>query len=171
MAGCCDWLSGLLLRKSDTPENVKIKRMMTAPIVFIFFFSLGGLLSNMSSSRLIYVVTCCVMVLITIVFLIGGALNVLRTRYLVDIFLVVTAFSICLQDASASAFSASFRPWAYAVLLLDVALVVGRHHIPFIIIPTVLSYLFAETIESTHKFGLYAVGSWGAEAGESFCNC
>eukprot|EP00756_Hemistasia_phaeocysticola_P030075 Hpha_TRINITY_DN16272_c0_g1::TRINITY_DN16272_c0_g1_i3::g.12511::m.12511 len=60
----------------------------------------------------------------------------------------------------------SFRSWAFVVLVLDMALVFKRYHLPSFIIPSVLVYQAALQVESVSRFGLYEAGYWGTKGVE-----
>eukprot|EP00756_Hemistasia_phaeocysticola_P018393 Hpha_TRINITY_DN15590_c3_g5::TRINITY_DN15590_c3_g5_i1::g.106323::m.106323 len=93
----------------------------------------------------------------------GGVVsNAIPAGYLLDVVLMLGTVGICAMDLSTATASYPFRAWAFLVLVLDIALVFKRYHVPLLIIPFVLVYQAALEVESVSKFGLYEAGYWGS---------
>eukprot|EP00756_Hemistasia_phaeocysticola_P054889 Hpha_TRINITY_DN30802_c0_g1::TRINITY_DN30802_c0_g1_i1::g.155693::m.155693 len=171
MKGCCGWLLDRLVREGDTVEDVRVKQLLFPVVVFLLIFAMIALIVNLQSSRLMFALGNAISLCGFAVFLFGTALNAAPTRYFVDALLLISTLAICVMDVAAAALSDPFRDWTFVVLLLDVALLFSRDHIPLIIIPLTLFYLGAEHVESAHRYGLYQAGYWGMDLEASSCNC
>eukprot|EP00756_Hemistasia_phaeocysticola_P030976 Hpha_TRINITY_DN16323_c2_g1::TRINITY_DN16323_c2_g1_i1::g.60780::m.60780 len=168
---CCNWFLGLLVQDSDTVEEVRIKRRLFPVCMVLCVFASWGVLHGVQGSLFMHMVGASICVLGTIVFMAGVVFNAAPAGYLVDAMLAFETVGLCLMDLHTAAVSRSFRSWSYVVLVLDIALVFNRNHLPRFVLPLVLVYLAGEHIESAAKFGLYDAGYWGTGVKESYCNC
>eukprot|EP00756_Hemistasia_phaeocysticola_P038317 Hpha_TRINITY_DN16752_c0_g1::TRINITY_DN16752_c0_g1_i1::g.77997::m.77997 len=168
--GCFQWMIG---RDNDTEEERSMRKSILPPALFVMLFSFASALKALVSTKLMLalgVIIVCVSTAIPVCSICTSCRT--SVRYLVDVFLVCSAVGICIVDWASSAYSTSFRPWAYVVLLLDVSLVYSRDHIQPFIITFLLLYLTAESVESAHRYGLYDMGFWGTSVEESsWCYC
>eukprot|EP00756_Hemistasia_phaeocysticola_P011427 Hpha_TRINITY_DN15119_c6_g5::TRINITY_DN15119_c6_g5_i1::g.126776::m.126776 len=170
MFGCrWDWL----VRQGDTPEEVRIKTslfpfalLMVVNAAWLIYYTLTG------SNQMLNVVAYSVHGVSFILFIVGILWNVMHARYLADVLLLLSVVGVCLNDLGNATRSSPFRSWAYTVLILDIALVFKRNHMPRFIIALVLVYLVTLQVESVLRFGMYEAGYWGTEGVEiSSCNC
>eukprot|EP00756_Hemistasia_phaeocysticola_P019056 Hpha_TRINITY_DN15635_c3_g1::TRINITY_DN15635_c3_g1_i3::g.101903::m.101903 len=170
MGGCCSWMEGLVVRKSDTPEDAHIKRLLFPAAMFFLCFilpvSLFGF-SRGSWERIVLIFN----MLVQFIFVAGVAFNLAPARRLVDVYLITGAVGVCLLDIISFAHSSVFRSWFFVVLVLDLALVFSRDHIPSFVIPCVLLYLSLLTVESIHRYGITDLGYWGSSVEDNACNC
>eukprot|EP00756_Hemistasia_phaeocysticola_P030074 Hpha_TRINITY_DN16272_c0_g1::TRINITY_DN16272_c0_g1_i2::g.12507::m.12507 len=143
MGGCCRW--GWLVRQGDTPDEAKIKTIGFPFCVFLFLVNLFtiGVLFLQSRYETMRIIGNAMAACACLQFM--GA--VLWTRipagYLADVLLMVTIVGICSLDIAHAVTSYAFRAWTFAVLVLDIALVFKRYHMPLFMIPFVLVYLAA----------------------------
>eukprot|EP00756_Hemistasia_phaeocysticola_P011682 Hpha_TRINITY_DN15136_c3_g8::TRINITY_DN15136_c3_g8_i1::g.129012::m.129012 len=165
----CGSILELLVRPHDTHEDVQIKKHAFPVCAFLFLLcGVNALLGSDESYT--YKLGFALCAFGPGVFIVGVALNLGRVGVLLDAVLVVNTLGVCVLDLAAAAMS-FFRPWCFVVLILDAALVFNRNHIPPLVIPLLLVYFAAETIESTHKYGLYELGLWGTDGSEKKFDC
>eukprot|EP00756_Hemistasia_phaeocysticola_P011417 Hpha_TRINITY_DN15119_c6_g1::TRINITY_DN15119_c6_g1_i4::g.126794::m.126794 len=171
MFGCrWDWL----VRQGDTPDEVKIKS-------FGFPFCLVIFLSNVfviivvilqEKQEIMRLIGNVVIAFANLQFMGGVVATAVPAGYLADVLLMGLTVGVFGLDIAGFAISSPFRAWAFVVLVLDIALVFKRYHMPRFIIPFVLVYQAALQVESVSKFGLTEVGYWGTKGTEiNSCSC
>eukprot|EP00756_Hemistasia_phaeocysticola_P028986 Hpha_TRINITY_DN16204_c0_g4::TRINITY_DN16204_c0_g4_i1::g.15174::m.15174 len=169
--GCCTctWL----IRKGDTKEDARMKTIL---FPFALFVGIAGALPlyatlNEENQKIIVIGTSLV-IAAALVFSVGVVFNVAHVGKLLDAFMGLTTVGLCCIDLGNATLSFPFRAWTIIVLVLDMALVFKRDHMPGVLVPFVLVYITAESLESFQSFGLYELGYWGTVGTEiSFCNC
>eukprot|EP00756_Hemistasia_phaeocysticola_P025860 Hpha_TRINITY_DN16029_c1_g2::TRINITY_DN16029_c1_g2_i1::g.119292::m.119292 len=165
----CRW--GCLVRKGDSLYEAKIKTQMFPFALFIFLTTVTNIFFRGDLWNIIQV-GLAVAAFAMALFMFGVVSNIIPAAYALDAMLVFCTVGVCAVDLGQAALSLPFRAWAYVVLILDMALVFKRNHMPFFIIPVMLVYHTILQLESVVKFGLYDVGYWGTAGVEiSACSC
>eukprot|EP00756_Hemistasia_phaeocysticola_P032420 Hpha_TRINITY_DN16406_c3_g10::TRINITY_DN16406_c3_g10_i1::g.160187::m.160187 len=142
MGGCCRWT--WLVRPGDTPDEARIKTVITPFALFVAFFGVLIILANLQTSHQLTTVIAEIVIVLALLVFIGGVVsNIVSVGNLLDVLIVVVTLCICGVDLGNAAASWGFRSWAYVVLVLDVALIFKRDHLPRLLIPFVLVYLAA----------------------------
>eukprot|EP00756_Hemistasia_phaeocysticola_P019277 Hpha_TRINITY_DN15648_c2_g1::TRINITY_DN15648_c2_g1_i18::g.99764::m.99764 len=171
MGGCCRF--GWLVRPGDTPDEARIKTQVF-PLALICFLGVSLIMYNRlrTHNQMVVVVGNVVVGVAFLHFMVGAMTNAIRAGHLLDGLLAALTMGTCAMDLGNATMSYSFRSWTLVVLLLDIALVFKRYHMPRFIIPFVLACQAALQVESVSRFGLYEAGYWGTAGVESsYCNC
>eukprot|EP00756_Hemistasia_phaeocysticola_P037100 Hpha_TRINITY_DN16679_c2_g8::TRINITY_DN16679_c2_g8_i1::g.181077::m.181077 len=172
MGVCCRLFNYLVRpRKGDTAEDERIKRVAFPVSFFICLLTMYVSLNNLASSFMISCLGNGSCAFGHLIFMIGVVLNVAPARYMVDVMFVWQGMGLLMTDLGSAVLSYPFRVWSFVVLVLDGALVLNRDHVPHIVIPFTILYVAAESLESSVRYGLYDLGSWGINAEDNFCNC
>eukprot|EP00756_Hemistasia_phaeocysticola_P015070 Hpha_TRINITY_DN15384_c3_g1::TRINITY_DN15384_c3_g1_i8::g.88071::m.88071 len=159
MGGCCRW--GWLVRPGDTPDEARIKTLGFPFALFVFLFSVFLLAHQLLGvNQVVSNIGIGINAFAMLLFMAGVVSNAIPVGHLLDAALILGTLSICFQDLGNATRSSPFRNWTLVVLLLDIALVFKRYHMPRFIIPFVLMYLAALQVESVSRFGLYEAGYW-----------
>eukprot|EP00756_Hemistasia_phaeocysticola_P020200 Hpha_TRINITY_DN15707_c1_g9::TRINITY_DN15707_c1_g9_i3::g.39415::m.39415 len=171
MGGCCRW--GWLVRQGDTPEEARITTVMFPFTILVFLYMIVLIVNRLRNNNQMVVVVGNVTNAFAFLLFMGGVLwTAIPAGFLLDAVLGLCTVGVCARDLGNATMSYSFRGWTFVVLLLDIALVFKRYHMPRFIMPFVLVYLVALQVESVSRFGLYEAGYWGTEGVEiSHCNC
>eukprot|EP00756_Hemistasia_phaeocysticola_P034361 Hpha_TRINITY_DN16517_c3_g2::TRINITY_DN16517_c3_g2_i13::g.133044::m.133044 len=167
----CKW--DWVVRQGDTPDEAKIKTMVFPFAILLFLSCVFFIVYNLQSRNQTVTIMGSAIVTFAMLQFMGGVVsNAIPANYLLDVLLVLGAVGMCAMDLGQATRSYPFRSWAFTVLILDIALVFKRYHMPLFIIPFVLVYQAALQVESVSRFGLYEAGYWGTAGVEiSFCNC
>eukprot|EP00756_Hemistasia_phaeocysticola_P030085 Hpha_TRINITY_DN16272_c0_g9::TRINITY_DN16272_c0_g9_i1::g.12528::m.12528 len=165
MGGCCRW--GWLVRQGDTPYEARIKTNVFPFVLFVFMVSVVVIVDYLTTTnQMMLVVGFSINAFATASFMGGAVSNVVPAGYLLDMFIAVAAVGVSAMDLGDATISSPFRAWALVVLLLDIALVFNRYHMPRFVIPFVLVCQAALQVESVSRFGLYEAGYWGTKGVE-----
>eukprot|EP00756_Hemistasia_phaeocysticola_P030080 Hpha_TRINITY_DN16272_c0_g3::TRINITY_DN16272_c0_g3_i1::g.12508::m.12508 len=166
MGGCCRW--GWLVRPGDTPDEAFLKtRGFPFCIVLVLSnFLLLGVFLLESRYEWTRIIGNALGALGSLIFMAGVLWTPIPAGYLADVLLGMITVGIVFIDIGHAATSYAFRAWALAVLVLDIALVGKRFHMPRFVIPVVLVYQVALQVESVSRFGLYEAGYWGTKGVE-----
>eukprot|EP00756_Hemistasia_phaeocysticola_P018385 Hpha_TRINITY_DN15590_c3_g1::TRINITY_DN15590_c3_g1_i15::g.106344::m.106344 len=166
MGGCCRW--GWLVRQGDTPDEVRIKTIGFPFALLIFLIDVFLILVNLQThNQIVAIIGVSINAFATLGFMGGVVSNAIPAGYLLDVVLVLMTVGICAQDVGNATILYPFRSWTHVVLVLDMALVFKRYHMPRFIIPFVLVYQVALQVESVSRFGLYELGYWGTAGVET----
>eukprot|EP00756_Hemistasia_phaeocysticola_P027176 Hpha_TRINITY_DN16102_c2_g1::TRINITY_DN16102_c2_g1_i1::g.5586::m.5586 len=147
--------SHFIMRESDSPEDVRIKRAYT-PVAICFLVAVVLLLARDTGGdhrtwilRVAYIL----IIVSDLQFLIQGFLG-RRMGTAVDIVIVLKVISLLLWDVGLASDLRS-RSWSTVIILLDAALVFHTPRtIPLVLFLT-LGYLLVERVEAGMRFGLY----------------
>eukprot|EP00756_Hemistasia_phaeocysticola_P023681 Hpha_TRINITY_DN15908_c11_g4::TRINITY_DN15908_c11_g4_i2::g.71517::m.71517 len=169
MKGCSRWL----VRPANTPEEVRIKTLMFPFVLFLFVCTVIIIVSVMrGANQMVSLIGLCTSSFAMLLFMGGALSNLISACYLLDAWLVLCTVGTCFLDLANATRSSPIRSWPIVVLVLDVALVFKRDHMPYFIIAVVLLYQAALHAESVQRFGLFEAGYWGSKGIEiSSCNC
>eukprot|EP00756_Hemistasia_phaeocysticola_P011421 Hpha_TRINITY_DN15119_c6_g3::TRINITY_DN15119_c6_g3_i1::g.126774::m.126774 len=153
MFGCrWDWL----VRQGDTPDEARTKTTMFPFALCIVLFTavlvVNGLLGT---SQVVSVIGNGIGAIAFLQFIVGVVTNAVPVCYLMDVLILLCTLGICAVDLAQAATSWPYRAMTMMVLVLDMALVFKRYHMPRFIIPFVLVYQTALQVESLFRFGLY----------------
>eukprot|EP00756_Hemistasia_phaeocysticola_P030127 Hpha_TRINITY_DN16274_c5_g3::TRINITY_DN16274_c5_g3_i1::g.15823::m.15823 len=160
-----------LVRPGDSPEDAQIKRTVS-PVAMLFgLFCMGVAVVHLRGSKLMAALGAAVAGVSGLGFSVGALLDLFPTRFMLDALLLGNLVGVVLLDMENAAVSATFRALGMTIILLDVALVFNRDHIPYIVLPVALCWLAAECVESMHRYGVYEAGYWGIDVTASYCNC
>eukprot|EP00756_Hemistasia_phaeocysticola_P030077 Hpha_TRINITY_DN16272_c0_g1::TRINITY_DN16272_c0_g1_i6::g.12517::m.12517 len=142
MGGCCRW--GWLVRQGDTPDEARIKTSVF-PFTLALFLVVVFLVFNelQSTNPTVYLIGHFIFVFCSLLFMVGVVSNAIPAGFLLDTILLLYTAGICAQDLGNATKSSRWRSWAFVVLVLDMALVFKRYHMPLFMIPFVLVYLAA----------------------------
>eukprot|EP00756_Hemistasia_phaeocysticola_P029798 Hpha_TRINITY_DN16254_c3_g16::TRINITY_DN16254_c3_g16_i1::g.13868::m.13868 len=137
MGLCCrgDWL----VRPGDTPDEARIKTLGFPFALFSFpILSFAALVVMRSTLQYINAIGMIITALGMLLFLVGVTTDTLPAGFCLDVILVAGTVGFCAIDLGTATVSFPFRAWTVVVLLLDMALVFKRYHMPRFIIPFVL---------------------------------
>eukprot|EP00756_Hemistasia_phaeocysticola_P011409 Hpha_TRINITY_DN15119_c1_g1::TRINITY_DN15119_c1_g1_i1::g.126760::m.126760 len=155
-----------------TKEDIVIKRKMVPLIAIVLPVHLVYTWTSLSSGYPILQSFANIMGAVgDLSFILNAIFRLAPIGYSLDVYLVLVTFSCIAADMAQAARSWDFRSWTFVIILLDGSLVFGRDHLPRFIIPVLLIYMSALSVESMHRFGMYEGGYWGAGADSSSCNC
>eukprot|EP00756_Hemistasia_phaeocysticola_P029308 Hpha_TRINITY_DN16224_c2_g1::TRINITY_DN16224_c2_g1_i2::g.11966::m.11966 len=156
---CCARCSTWIMRESDTPEDIRIKRLMTPVCVVLLalqsIFLLLYLSGRYFQEGTTVFIACGVCMAAEVLFIVRGMLG-MDTRVSVDAVLVLLAVGTLLTDLYLVS-ELRVTNWQNVVVILDLALVFDRPStIPFVLGLT-LVYAALDSAESAQRFGLYNV--------------
>eukprot|EP00756_Hemistasia_phaeocysticola_P009723 Hpha_TRINITY_DN14943_c2_g2::TRINITY_DN14943_c2_g2_i1::g.143090::m.143090 len=164
---CLKWV----IKDGDTVSDEHVKRMLIPVAISLLPIAATVGITAIGNDLLLNLIGVSVCGLALVLFLIGVLLNVVKARYLADMFFLLFPIGLVIIDLGAAGLSSRFRPWTYVVLVLDGTLVFGRDRVPHFVIPFTLVYLFADAIESTASFGFYELGNSLNGVEDNRCNC
>eukprot|EP00756_Hemistasia_phaeocysticola_P015075 Hpha_TRINITY_DN15384_c3_g2::TRINITY_DN15384_c3_g2_i5::g.88067::m.88067 len=171
MGRCCslDWL----VRQGDTPDEARIK-LLFCPFS-LFCFPMGILVvvnSYHVHGQIINIIGVSLIALVFALFMVCVTSNIVRAGFILDVVLGLLIVGICASDLATVTRTSTFRPWTYAVLCLDAALIFKRDKMPHFMLPFLLLYNIALQVESVSRFGLFELGYLGtAGVEDNFANC
>eukprot|EP00756_Hemistasia_phaeocysticola_P046123 Hpha_TRINITY_DN19891_c0_g1::TRINITY_DN19891_c0_g1_i1::g.132080::m.132080 len=153
---CLRRYSECVVRSSDSEEDVRIKRVVTPIftfVVIILSYNLYAALTVLGGNPfLVAGVSLAIFALLS--FFVCAVLG-MHMGIVIDCILVLLAVSNILVDAYNAA---GLRPrsWSLVVIILDTALVLGRHSTITAVISMTLLWMFVASAESAFLFGVYA---------------
>eukprot|EP00756_Hemistasia_phaeocysticola_P034194 Hpha_TRINITY_DN16509_c1_g9::TRINITY_DN16509_c1_g9_i1::g.135381::m.135381 len=145
--------SGWIMRKSDTPEDIRIKRILTPLVMGVLLVGFFNIYRGLVGYGAMYVVSNVVWCVGFTYFLVRGSMGSDMTLAL-DVMAIFTAVADLLYDSWAAA-ELQARSWPYVVLILDLLLVFDTPRMIPVILCLTLVYLLIERIEAGMRFGLY----------------
>eukprot|EP00756_Hemistasia_phaeocysticola_P041222 Hpha_TRINITY_DN16904_c0_g1::TRINITY_DN16904_c0_g1_i1::g.54529::m.54529 len=150
------WLgcSGWIMRKSDSEEDVRIKRTITPLTMLSVPLSLYQLIYGVVDLQNSTYVVAMGIYLMTYAIYFGGGLLGKNMGKVIDLCLLLLAIANVVYD-SYNAAAVEQRNWSLVVVYLDVALVLDRMRPVSAMIVVTLTWLFVANIESAFRFGLY----------------
>eukprot|EP00756_Hemistasia_phaeocysticola_P032403 Hpha_TRINITY_DN16404_c9_g1::TRINITY_DN16404_c9_g1_i1::g.161036::m.161036 len=173
MRVCHKQLLRIVAQEGDTAADLHVKVLAFPVSAFIGVFAGLTVFSFSNEGHFLSAIGASLVTLGCFVFAAGVLLNAAPPGRLLDIWLVVGLCGILAIDIANYSSSESFRSWTFVVLLLDAALVFGRVHLPYFIIPFTLLYLLFVTVDQFRglSYGLAEAGFWGNDPEISKCNC
>eukprot|EP00756_Hemistasia_phaeocysticola_P015622 Hpha_TRINITY_DN15423_c6_g2::TRINITY_DN15423_c6_g2_i3::g.174691::m.174691 len=171
MYDCCARWSKWIIRESDSPQEIHMKRGLT-PVALALIIAYIVIMVRLSPAERTPIwnfaftvgVFGCIQALV-------GALLGAKMRICVEVFILAMAAAIIGLDIFVVA-SGFPRCWSLVVLVLDAALVFDVHRpIPFVLALTTL-WLVVERTEAVLRLGLYDVfAPSGSAAVPDICHC
>eukprot|EP00756_Hemistasia_phaeocysticola_P043338 Hpha_TRINITY_DN17023_c0_g1::TRINITY_DN17023_c0_g1_i1::g.166636::m.166636 len=153
-SGCCR----CMMRKDDSPEDRRMKRVLTPVLLPLFalcamiFIGWAAGLNDEEPSSYYLVANGIVMLACGLFF--AGAVAGFDMGKVLDVSLVVLAVAYLAQDLRQKAL---LKPAlvSIVVIILDMAILFARDRISPIVITLTFCYFFAERVEASFRLGLY----------------
>eukprot|EP00756_Hemistasia_phaeocysticola_P033921 Hpha_TRINITY_DN16493_c3_g1::TRINITY_DN16493_c3_g1_i1::g.159815::m.159815 len=156
---CCGRCSAWIMRDSDSPEDIRIKRGLTPVAMFLLLFAVYSITHNfLTTNNPIFIGSIVFYAAAMVQFLAQGCLG-RGMKGAVDVLIGLSLVGIVLTDLGNVA-ELGVRVWSFVVLLLDIALVFNTPRTIPIVISITLVYLLVERLEAGVRFGLYDVFSF-----------
>eukprot|EP00756_Hemistasia_phaeocysticola_P062313 Hpha_TRINITY_DN5746_c0_g2::TRINITY_DN5746_c0_g2_i1::g.147546::m.147546 len=154
MRACWAHCSNWILRNTDRPEDIHIKRGFTPVALVLIVIIIAQIVQNAVGDTNYIFLSAMVMHLVSFTqFLARGVLAMDMELSLIGVF-VLSVLASLLQDLHAAS-ALSVRVWFYVIPLLDFALVFNvARCIPGVLSLTLL-YLLFERAEAALRFGVY----------------
>eukprot|EP00756_Hemistasia_phaeocysticola_P007118 Hpha_TRINITY_DN14126_c0_g9::TRINITY_DN14126_c0_g9_i1::g.10695::m.10695 len=162
--------SGWFTRPSDSPEEREQKKHWVPICIIVAFIQLFYVIASYQQSDPLMVIANIVGLFCELTFLVIARFGCVSLGRGMDFFVLVQTLCVCLGDFSLAA-QGSLRFWSIVVLLLDVALMFERDHMPPVQIAITMVYLAVERFESIYHVGIYDAADWGKSARKDIWDC
>eukprot|EP00756_Hemistasia_phaeocysticola_P032425 Hpha_TRINITY_DN16406_c3_g15::TRINITY_DN16406_c3_g15_i1::g.160206::m.160206 len=154
------WLkcSGWILRESDTPDDVRIKRTFSPVVIILSFVVLIQIAyAFQTTSNVVYIAGMFCILVAALVFLTRGCAGS-DMRSSLDMMIPCVLLGVLLADAFAAS---ELRPrsWVLVILILDVTLVFNIPKMIPLVLSLTLAFLLLERMEAVTRFGFYEVAA------------
>eukprot|EP00756_Hemistasia_phaeocysticola_P065261 Hpha_TRINITY_DN8431_c0_g1::TRINITY_DN8431_c0_g1_i1::g.34532::m.34532 len=155
----------------DPPEDARGKRIMGPVAIFVVAISAFSIPRYTVLEDYTLTFAYGLFLAVSMFYLVSTTWGVVSFGMGLDVWMFGSLVGTLLLDLNSVA-DAKERPWPLLVLVLDVALVFDRPHLPRCAIPTMLVYLAVERSEAMFRWGLYDSARWGLQEGVvDVCDC